>query len=240
MSYRTRSARRLAGKSKRNFIATLMIIGLLLYTTISWILPSLITGIGFVKNVFNPSEETTSYISENATLAPPILSIPYEATATAQINIRGYGTPHSKVALYIDDEKKDTTEVSSEGVFEIKNVSLSLGTNNIFAKSIDEKDRQSLPSKTIKVIYDNEKPILEVTEPEDGKIIQGGDKKVKVAGKTGPEDKIFINGSQVVVDKEGKFESIQSLSDGDNNFNIKAQDAAGNYTEIGRRVIYQP
>ena len=240
MSYRTRSARRLARKSQRNFFYTIIIIGLLLYATLFWILPNLIGGIGFIKGLFKGSEEAKSSVAENASLAPPILSIPYEATATAQIDIRGYGTPHSKVALYIDDEKKDTTEVSSEGSFEIKNVSLALGTNNIFARSIDEKERESLPSKTIKVIYDNEKPTLEVSEPEDGKVVAGGDKKVKVAGKINPEDKIFINGSQVVVDNEGKFESIQSLNDGENDFNIKAQDSAGNFTEISRRVIFKP
>lgn len=246
MSYRTRSARRVARKSQRNFFYTLIIIGLLLYATIFWILPNLIGGIGFIKNIFKPAEETHSQISENASLAPPILNIPYEATATAQINIKGYGTPHSKVALYIDGAKIDTTEVSADGVFEITNVPLSLGTNNIYGKSIDpdkigvdENEKESLPSKTIKVIYDNEKPILEISDPEDGKTIQG-DKKVKVSGKTELQAQILINGSQVVIDKEGKFESIQPLNDGDNIFDIKAQDAAGNYTEISRRVIYQP
>ena len=61
-----------------------------------------------------------------------------------------------------------------------------------------------------------------------------------VLGEPEPNPLVFINGSQVVIDSEGKFESIQSLNDGDNTFTVKAQDAAGNYTEVARRVVYSP
>lgn len=259
MTYRSRSARRLARKSRRNFIITLLLIGFLLYATIQWILPTLITGLGFIrqniiKSTINPSQKNEASITENASLAPPVLNIPYEATNTAQINIRGYGTPSSKVAIFLDDEKQDTVDVSSDGSFEFKNIPLVLGTNNIYGKSIDpdfigvdENDKESLPSKTIKIIYDNENPPLEIFEPEDGKTIQGGDeqssssnRKIKIAGKTEPNARLYINDNQTVVDKEGKFESVQSLNDVENIFNIKSQDSAGNFTEISRRIIFQP
>ena len=81
---------------------------------------------------------------------------------------------------------------------------------------------------------------MQVLEPEDGKTIQGGDKKVKIAGTTEPQAQILINDSQVVVDKDGKFESTLSLNDGENNFTIKALDSTGHSTEISRRVVYQP
>ncbi len=235
-----RYARRVAKKSRRNFIITLLLIGFLLYATLQWILPNLIGGIGFINNKIKPSQKIVNSADSDPSIAPPVLNIPYEATNTAQINIRGYGTPHSNVEIFLEDEKKDSTSVSDDGTFEIKDLTLALGTNNIYGKSADDKGKESLPSKTIKLIFDNEKPSLEVTEPEDGKKIQGGDKKINIAGKSEINAQVLINDSQVVLDKDGKFTTQLPLNDGDNNFDIKAIDSAGNTTEIARKVTYQP
>ena len=241
MSYRSRrSARRYARKSRTNFIVTLGITIFLLYATIQWILPTLISGIGFVTNIVKPSHKNVSQSSGNASLAPPVLNISFEATNSAQINIRGYGVPNSKIELFLDDQKKDTVHVSEDGSFEFKDIELTIGTNNIFGKSLDDKDQESLPSKTFVIIYDNEKPPLEILEPEDNKKIQGGDRKVKISGQTETGAKIFVNDAQVIVDGEGKFSTEKSLNDGDNDFNIKSVDLAGNFTEISRRVNYSP
>lgn len=243
MAYRyrsRRSARKLAQKSRRNFIVTLVIIGFLIYATIQWILPSLIGGLGFIRSSIKPSHKDVSVLTENASLAPPVLNIPYEATNTAQIDVSGYASPNSKVKLYLDDESKETVDVSADGSFIFKDVSLSLGTNNIYAKSVDEKNKESLASKLIKVIYDNEKPSLTINEPEDNKTIQGGDKKVKISGNTEIGAQVLVNNSQIIVGKDGNFSSDQPLNEGDNNFNIKALDAAGNFTEAARRVVFQP
>lgn len=243
MAYRyhsRRAVRRLARKSRRNFFITLVIITILAYFSLTWILPNFIGGIGFIKTVVSPSQKSITQPSDNITLAPPVLNIPYEATNTTQINIKGFGTPNSKVKLYIDDESKQTTDVAEDGSFTFKDVTLGLGTNNIYGRTVDEKDKESLPSKTIKVIYENEKPILNISEPEDNKTIQGGDRKVKVSGKTDPGVNIFINGTQVIVDKDGNFSADQPLNDGDNTISIKAVSIASNITEVQRNVKYNP
>lgn len=172
-------------------------------------------------------------------MAPPIFNIPYEATNTAQINIQGYATPESKVKLFLDDEEKQTEKSSSDGSFTFQNIQLGLGVNNIYGKTLDENGQMSLPSKTIKVIFDNEKPLLEVSEPLDGKTIQG-ERKIKIAGKTEPKSQIYINGNQIIVDKEGNFSSERTLNDGENNFTIKAYDSSANFSEISRKVIFTP
>lgn len=235
-----RAARKLVRNSKRNFLITLIIIGLLLYATLNWLLPSFINSMGLVKNIIKPQQKVVTNSQTNSKLAPPVLNIPYEATNSAQINIPGYATHQSKVKLYIDDEEKQTVETKDSGDFTFANVDLTLGTNNIYAKTIDENSTESLPSKLIKVIYDNQNPTLILNEPEDNKIIQGGDNKVKFSGKTDPNNEIFINDSRIIVDKDGNFNSDQSLNDGDNNFNIKAVSKASNSTEISRRVTYNP
>lgn len=238
--YRSRrSAKRLARKSRRNFFITLIIVAVLAYSTINWILPNFINGIGFLKNIIKPSSKTFQSADMSA-IAPPVLNIPYEATNSAQIDIRGFGTPNSEVMLFIDDDLKQTTDTSSDGSFAFENVALSLGTNNIYGKTADADGNESLPSKVVKIIYDSEKPPLVINEPEDNKKIQGGDKKVRVTGHSDPGVKIFINDTQVIVDKDGNFAFDQALNDGDNSIFIKAVDTASNITEEERRVTYTP
>lgn len=192
-----------------------------------------------MKNAISPAKKIKQTL-EDPSLAPPILNIPYEATNTAQVNLNGYATSNARVALYLDDKKIDIQETVEDGIFVFKNVQLVLGTNNIYAKSIDESNRESLSSKNFKIIYDNDKPKLEIKEPEDNKKIQGGDKKIKISGSTEPSNQVFINDSQMIVDKDGNFSSDQSLNDGENNFDIKAIDAASNFIEVSRKVVYQP
>lgn len=241
MSYKTRSARRVAKKSRRNFFASIIIIVLLLYATISWILPEFIGGVGFIKGFLKDPETTLNEVSvaDNPTLAPPVLNIPYEATNSSKIGIKGYATSNSKVKIYLDDRLEDTVEVDLDGTFVVEDIELSIGTNNLYGKTVDEKDNESLPSKTLRVIFDNEKPKLEVTEPNDGKEVTG-DKKVKIAGKTDPEAQIYINNSRIIVNSEGNFSQDLPLNDGDNNFTIKAQDSASNSVEVVRRVVFKP
>ncbi len=237
--YQYRKFRKLQNNNKQNFFITIIIIISLLYIALFWILPNLIGGVGFIKNLITPAKKIVNS-SEQATLAPPVLNIPYEATNTAQININGYASPGSKVKLFLDDDKKQTVDVSGDGSFNIQDVTLSPGQNNIYGKTVDEKGLESLPSKTLSVIYDNEKPNLNINEPEDNKVINGGDRKVKISGKTEIRANIFINGAQVVVDLNGNFQSIQDINEGNNDFDVKAVDKALNETEISRKVIYHP
>lgn len=243
MSYRYRSRRstkRLARKSKQRFIVTLIIIIFLIYATLNWILPYFIGGVGVVKSIIKPSQTLTPQAAQNAALAPPILSIPFEATNSSQIYINGFGTPNSKVKLYLDGESLQTLDVANDGSFTFTNVNLKLGTNNIYGTTVDDQNKESLPSKTIKLFFDNEKPPLSISEPEDNKTIQGGDKKIKVSGKTDAGVNIYVNGTQVIVDRNGNFSTDQNINEGDNTISIKAVDTASNSTETERKVIFRP
>lgn len=236
--YNSRSAKRIAKKSKRNFFITIILIIGLMYATLQWILPSVIGGVGLINSKIKPTQKIvpTSFDS----LAPPVIDIPFEATNTAKIKITGYAPSNSKVELLIDDSLKDTTETKEDGSFEFTDVSLNLGTNNISGKTVDEKGVESLPSKTLYVYYSNESPNLSISEPEDNKTIQGGDKKITIKGKTDTDIKIYINDTRVITNSDGNFSSEQSLNDGDNNFIIKATDKAGNETNLSRKVTYNP
>ncbi len=237
--YRSRALRRTAKRSKRNFVISLILIIVFSYLALIWILPNFIGAIGTVKNFIHPSEKKVNSEIQTTTLAPPVLNIPYEATNTAQINIQGYSSPNLKVKLFLDDREIQTTDVSPDGSFTFQNIDLRIGTNNIYGKTVDKENNESLPSKTLKVIFDNEKPPLDLSEPEDGKKVQG-ERKIKFAGKTEVGAKVYINGNQIIVDKDGNFSSEQSLNDGDNNFTIRSLDSALNFNEISHRITFTP
>lgn len=238
MAYRSRSAKRLVKKSRRNLIITFILIFGLLYATITWILPSFINILGAVNNTLKPSKGSNSE-GVSITLAPPTLNIPFEATNTAEIDIKGYANPGAKVKIFVDDSEVKTVEVLEDGSFTASGINLSLGTNNIYGKTINEEEKESLPSKTFKIIFDNEKPSLSVSEPEDNKQVQG-ERKLKISGKTEVGAQVFINGNQLIVDQDGNFSTEVQLSDGENIFNIKAQDSASNFEETSRKVIFTP
>lgn len=225
-------------KNRRNFLATLIIIAILLYVALSWALPNLINILGTASKIFKQTSKTES-ISDRSSLAPPVLFIPYEATNSAKIDIKGYAQSGLKIKIFLDNELKGETDVLEDGSFIVKNIELNLGTQDLFGKTIDDKGQESLISKIVKITYDNEKPTLEITEPEDNKEIKDN-RKVKISGKTEVGTQVFVNSSQVIIDSEGKFQTELSLSDGENIFTIKAEDKATNYTEIIRRVLFKP
>lgn len=232
------SVRRWEKKGKRRFIFTILLGGFLLYALFSWILPTLVGGLSVI-NRFKPTPQTASSIAESATLAPPILNIPYEATNTATISIKGYATTSSTVEIYIDDELKTTAKAKDDGGFLTDPILLNLGTNNISGKAIDEKGNKSLPSKPIRITYENEKPTLELNEPQDSTTVKG-EKKVLVSGSTDPNKGITVsaNGVRLIVNSEGQFSQKLDINEGENEIVILATDIAGNTTQTTRKVIY--
>lgn len=233
------SVRRWEKKGKRRLTLTIILGAFLLYALLSWILPALIGGLSYF-NKFKETPTQKASVAENSTLAPPVLNIPYEATNTASIAIKGYSVPNASVEVYLDDELKTTAKTHDDGSFTTDNISLFLGTNNISGKTVDDKGNKSFPSKPIRILYSNEKPGLEVSSPGDNQEIKGGDKKVLISGSTDPNKGIIVtvNGSQLIVNSEGKFSQTIDISDGENNITVAATDTANNTAQVTRKVIY--
>lgn len=237
MSYRSRSVRRAARHGTRKFILTTALLVFLAYAMVMWGLPVLVNGVSSVASIFRTPVKQQQSVADSEVLAPPVLVVPFEATNNSEIVINGYATSELKVKIYVDDQLKDIADVAPDGNFSSEKISLLLGKNIIYAKTTDEKDRESLPSKTIEIIYDNEKPSLTVDQPEDNKEVKD-ERKIIISGKTDSEATIYVNDMRLIIDSEGKFSSPYTLQDGENNLVIKAQDKAGNTTEISRKVTF--
>lgn len=237
-SYKPRSIRHSESRAKRNLIITIVVILVGIYVMVAYGLPFIIGHLSFLNRRDTTVDAESLKIDE--AIAPPVLYIPFEATNSATLPISGYAAPDSRVEIYIDDEIKTQISTDSEGKFMTSPIELNLGTNNIKAVTINDKDKKSLPSKNIKLYFSNEKPKLEVSEPGDGTEIKGGDKKVKVAGKTDVNNSVTVNGSTVIVDSDGNFSTVASLNDGDNTLKITASNSFGNSESLERKVKYSP
>lgn len=235
-SYKPRSLRHSESKAKRKLIFTIVGIIVACYVLFNWGLPFVIGHLSFLNKHKETVQADTLKIDE--AIAPPVLYIPFEATNSASLPISGYAAPLSRVEIYIDDEVKAQTSTDSEGKFEAGPISLNLGTNNIHAVTINDSDNKSLPSKNIRLYYSSEKPELSVSEPADGTEVKGGDKKVKVAGKTEVNNSVTVNGSTVIVDSEGNFSTVVALNDGDNTLTVVASNSFGNNNQIQKNVKY--
>lgn len=238
MPYRPRRIRRVSANSKKNVFVTFALILLLIYGALFWILPWFVNGLGFIKNYSNPPKKTENNILDDESLAPPIFTIPYEATNSSKITVSGYASYGTTVKIYVDETLEEEVETKEDSTFLAENINLKLGTNNINGKST-KSGKESLVSKNIKIVFDNDKPSLQLSEPEDNKPIQG-ERKIKISGKSEAGAKVFINNSQVIVNADGSFSSEKQLNDGENNFEIKAEDQATNSTIISRKVIFTP
>lgn len=237
--YTPYSTRRSERKLKRNLIITLLVTAILIYFLIVWFVPTLVGGLSFL-NRFKDQPANTKSISEMNILAPPVFNIPYEATNTSAVSLKGYSTPLIKVEIYLDDELVTTVDIKEDGSFSSEEITLNLGNNNIYGKAVNDKDEKSLPSKTFRLLYDNEKPKLELSQPLDNQEIKGGERKINVSGSTEPDAIVEINSIRVIVTSEGKFSGTLELNDGDNIIVVKSSDKAGNSSEVSRRIVYQP
>lgn len=242
-AFKPRSLRHSESKAKRRLIFTIGGILIASFVFFNWGLPFIIGQLSFLNKRDKPIDVNTLKIDE--AIAPPVLYIPYEATNSANLPISGYAAPLSKVEVYVDDEIKAQINTDSEGKFTTNPIALNLGTNNINAVTINDsnehsssKRKKSLPSKSIKLYFSNEKPKLEISEPGDGAEIKGGDKKVKVSGETDVNNSVTVNGATVIVDSEGKFQTVIALNDGDNTVTIIASNSFGNNNQIQRIIKY--
>ncbi|MCL5783814.1 MAG: hypothetical protein M1142_00455 [Patescibacteria group bacterium] len=240
VKYRSSFTKRRENKEKKRLIITLLIGAFLLYFLFSWFLPAFIGGLSLLNRFkTEPTKETP--VAENATLAPPVLNIPFEATSTATIKIGGYSLPNTTVEIYVDDDLKTTAPTGGDGSFTADSIPLNLGTNNISGKTVDDKGNKSFSSKPIQIAYDNEKPKLDLTSPQDNQTIKGGDKKVVVSGTTDSDKDITItaNGIRLIVNTDGSFSQSIDINDRGNTIVVVATDTAGNTTQITRAVTYQ-
>ncbi|MFZ2206437.1 MAG: hypothetical protein WA061_07310 [Microgenomates group bacterium] len=156
------------------------------------------------------------------------------ATNSASIVFSGTALNFNALEIYVNGEKTDDISISDTFEGEIKD--LIKGNNKIsfIAKSTHSKETKK--TAIYEVLYKDEKPKLEIQEPNDNSRTNKED--VRISGKTDNETSIRINGQPIITDSEGKFTTLFRLKDGENKIEIIAEDIVGNQEKKNLTVTY--
>jgi hypothetical protein len=182
---------------------------------------------GSDQNQNQPTHDTTN----SSYIEPPVLDPIPVATNNSTVTVKGYANPKHTINLYINGKLAKKTTVKSNKSFTFQSVTLTSGDNEIKAKAVNEDDKQSDFSNTIKVAYSNKAPSLTLDSPQDGQSFKKDASPIKVSGKTDAGIRVTVNDFWAIVDDNGNYSYDYPLKDGENKIKVAATDDAGNKTE---------
>lgn len=173
---------------------------------------------------------------------PPVLPrfdpLP-EATNSNRVELIGRTEPGVTVTLFLNGTQEEIL-ANNEGEFTYS-FSLNKGNNRVSALAKDSAGNESQKSSVIVITFDNQPPEIEMTSPQDGTQYYGSkQRQVVIEGKTEEKAAVNINGRIVVVESDGSFAFTTTLSEGENQFTVKASDKAGNSTETVLKLNFSP
>jgi len=210
------------------------------FLTIVIVAALLIFGLPFLIkfSVFlGESKKTTG--NSNKVLPPlaPRLVIPFEATNSAKIDVSGFAESKVTVELFKNEVSIGKTEVTENGDFNFKDVSLDEGDNNFSAVASAENNGSSDGSASIDVVFDKNPPSLTLTNPSESSLsVDYTD--IDIIGITDKGSSILINGRMAMVDNYGNFKLRWQLNTGKNDLEVIARDTAGNETKKNISITY--
>ncbi|MCX7996769.1 MAG: hypothetical protein N2691_03345 [Patescibacteria group bacterium] len=159
------------------------------------------------------------------------------ATNSARILVSGSAANFESVQIYLNGTLVKTAKVLSQDLFSETVGSLREGPNTIEIIGISAKHKERKSTKPITVVYKNNKPRLEVSEPQDGATVNS--REVTFKGTTDQDVTLEIDGAPVVVTANGSFEKTVRLSEGENKITVLAIDEATNETKQEFTLIYK-
>ena len=171
----------------------------------------------------------------SATVAPtgPFLQVyaPEEGATVLGNNVAVYGQTATGAKVLVSGLP---TEVDSEGGFR-SSVSLSPGENIVVVEANSPEEGSSTVSRIVTSLA---LPfLLLITEPENEGIVFNA--ALTIAGRTGPNAIVSLNGRSVPVDRFGYFASTVQLDEGPNVIDVVATNDDGQTLSTVLAVIYR-
>lgn len=214
-------------------------IGIVVTLTLLILIALYLWGATFLNSLgllLNRNQITTQI--NNEILAGPHLDELPIATNSAFLDIKGYSRPNQDVKLLVNDVLQGKLPSKDDGTFIFPAIKLREAANQIRAEAIDKNGNSSLPTITT-VIFDKTPPKLTVFEPVPNLLVGGGISQIRVRGQGEAGSVVGVNGSQVILDPNGNFDTTTSIHSGDNKIQIVDSDSAGNQTVVERLVTAQ-
>jgi len=221
---------------KKTIVIFLVVLFLLFYLFMTYGLRFLINASISISSLFSKKNSSQLVQTNEVFGRLSIDSIP-SATNSGMIEVSGSIINFDILDFYINDKKVKETELSTTDNYDEQIGDLVEGNNEIYIIAKTKDGQYKKISDRYTVFYKKNKPKLEITDPQDQKIVSSPDLIVK--GTTDKETFIKINDSPVVVDANGGFTYSLHLQEGENKINITASDMAGNSEEKTFTVSYQ-
>lgn len=215
---------------------------LLILSSISLFLLLMFAGVKYAANValfaekFKKDDQLSQ--EDKTPPGPPRLDTKLpKATNKERVFLEGYAESNSTVKIYVNEEIAGETQAGEDSKFSVE-TNLKEGQNEIWAKATDKSGNEGDQSPTRRVIFDNEAPEVNITEPKEGDTIL--EKILTIKGKTEVGASLTANDRVGIVDSDGNFTVKYSLSEGENVIKLVSVDLAENKTEKEMKLIYEP
>lgn len=171
--------------------------------------------------------------------APPQISDENEYTNQKSFEVSG-NTEAGAVVIITFNSGKEEVISDKAGFFSLK-FNLQNGENSFSAQAKDQAGNISQPTKVYIVIFDDTPPEIVIESPADGSEYFGSKQtQVTIKGRSEAGSSVTINDRFASVNADGNFSYTASLSEGQNAFNIKAIDKAGNEKEKTFTLKFSP
>ncbi len=202
-----------------------------------WGIPAIAKMASFISEIGKSDDPITQ--EDHIPPAPPRIEDVPQATNKLSIDIKG--TTEASATVIINFNGNTEEIIAGTGGEFSKSYKLLDGDNSFVLKARDQAGNESQPTQTYKLVFDNDDPKLEVKSPSDGASFFGSSgRQITIQGTTDSSADLSINDRFVSVSDNGEFSFTTSLSDGTNEFNIKATDEAGNSSDKKLSVSFNP
>lgn len=159
------------------------------------------------------------------------------ATNSAQLIVSGSTSNFETVDFKINGKVVESAQVMNQDSFSEKIGSLKEGENTIQVVAKSKKENQTKSSDSVTVVYKKSKPKLTINEPSADATVSS--QEVTIKGSTDPDATVEVDGSPVVVNRQGSFQTSVRLKEGENIIPIIALDEATNEEKIEFKLTYK-
>ena len=185
--------------------------------------------------------KTAQPVEKNDTTppSPPQVSSLPDATNKSALEVSGSAEAASTVILTFNTSDEEVV-ADRDGKY-VFSLTRKKGENKLAFKAKDAAGNESQKTQTYVVLFDEDEPKIEIGSPSDGSEFFGSmQRQVTIQGTSEAEAALTINDRPIKVEDDGSFTYATTLSEGDNIFNLKATDKAGNVTEKSLTLKFSP
>ncbi|MFZ3301946.1 MAG: Ig-like domain-containing protein [Microgenomates group bacterium] len=198
-------------------------------------IPTLVRFAGFIGDIAKSDKPVE--VNDMTPPAPPQFDEIPEYTNKEILEIIGQSENSAIIKIRANNDDSEVV-ANSDGRFSFT-FNLNKGENTIDATATDLSGNQSTQTQTFRISYDNEDPELTIESPADGSSFFGsGQRQLSIKGTVDENVDLRINDRFVSLKDDNSFTFATTLSEGENKFEVKAVDPAGNESSSSLTVTF--